>query len=477
MNKKYLLSLFVLTISFNLVQAQFSKFDLSGYKLPEIKTNRLDFNINLNNSGNYRIQGYPNDTLRIKQNLFSLSGGLSFYRFINNERHQGTTSIHSDFNTANRFEESGNLESTLKSIDAYFAIDADHYFFNSSQYFIGAEPSFRINAGNDRSRTDYNSNSGIDYSSSTSLSLSIPLSVGHGRIEPVEDLRLAIYIVEELNKAGGLLEMPSEEIILGMAREISKIKRKRFLDSRLRKIEELQVIDSFLVANNVVKGGDIRYFTILNDQWDYASGPARESGFSWNGGLDNSVSLGKGYARYGDMNDPYRSDSKYSEVFAGVFFKLRYAKPLNLYWQVSAQLRSAYGILVTRYPGSEDSDITDYNSGRFNTEFRMSLQYLPNSRTSFNLGLSGYSQNINSDRVRAGLEPAPYHLVSNIINVSPYFDFYYYISPRLRIQLDSQLSSFVNRSSMDFDSQVADIDECLRVGDNQVILRLVYSFF
>jgi hypothetical protein len=114
--------------------------------------------------------------------------------------------------------------------------------------------------------------------------LSVPISIGHGRIEPIEDLRLAIYILEELNKAGRIDKMPPENVVLEMAKEISKIKKKRFFDTRIKKISELQAVDSFLLANNIVVSHDINYFAVLNDQWDYASGPSRTSGFSVNTG-------------------------------------------------------------------------------------------------------------------------------------------------------------------------------------------------
>jgi len=140
-------------------------------------------------------------------------------------------------------------------------------------YFVEIDPVFYHNSYTDRYY--YENSTAVENNIRESVTrLSAPVSAGYGRIEPVEDLRLALYILEELQKAGKITDVPPEEVIIEMAREISKIKKKRFFDTRIRKIEELHVIDSFLVENNIISSNDINYFAVLNDQWDYAAGPA-----------------------------------------------------------------------------------------------------------------------------------------------------------------------------------------------------------
>ena len=53
----------------------------------------------------------------------------------------------------------------------------------------------------------------------------------------------------------------------------------------LRKMEEIEKVDSFLQAKGIITLADARYFTIVNDNWDYAQGPVRESGKRLSAGL------------------------------------------------------------------------------------------------------------------------------------------------------------------------------------------------
>jgi hypothetical protein len=124
--------------------------------------------------------------------------------------------------------------------------------------------------------------------------IEVPLLIGKGRIEQVQDARLAIYILDELQKKGRIARIPGEKDILAFASLISGIKNERFFDSRICKIAEIEKVDSFLQANALITVSDAAYFTTVNYNWDFSSGPVRKSGKRISAGIvpefDNTYS-------------------------------------------------------------------------------------------------------------------------------------------------------------------------------------------
>ncbi len=459
---------------------QFSGFDLSKYRLPDIKTNRLDLNFDLNENGSKDFSQISNlDTTETKQNNLSGSLNFSYYNFRNSENYQGDHMISAYFSP--RFYKSSINDLITRSdmINAKFFIQSNNIFFSQNMSFIEVDSYLSYYSSNDRYHRDVSSSSTrADNDAQYTTSLSIPISIGKGRIEPVEDARLAIYILEELSRNGKISNIPNDSVIIEMAKEISRIKRKRFFDSRIRKIEELQVIDSFLVANNIISSNDINYFSVLNDQWDYANGPPRESGFAISAGFDNNVSFNKFYQEIiFDNTDPIRSNSIKNVYELGGFLKVRYAKPINLYWQTSGYILTSYNVEFTRDPDHKDSEIDNFRTNIFRTDLNYSLQFLPNSRTSMELYIGGSFLNSQGERTLTNIDPVDYHYENNQLTISPGIELYYYISRQLRIQLNSSLHLYSSKSLEKFETPILDDEHILNRNRHNISVNLIYSFF
>ena len=340
------------------INGQYSGFNLSQYKLPDIKLNKLDFNFDLYHvkDNNITQQSLLDERKSIVNN-FSGSLNLTYFHYRNSEKYQGdlTAGINSQPSiNSNRLN---GLESTDNSLSTGFSVYSTNRFFNLKQYFLEVDPLLSENIQILKTHDETSSTSTTDDRyHNYSTSISVPVSIGHGRIEPVEDARLAIYILEELNKAGRISTLPPDNVVIEMAKEISKIKNKRFFDSRLRKIEELQSIDSFLVANNIISAHDISYFAVLNDQWDYASGPVRETGFAISAGFDNNISLSKTNNEITTIGNATVVNEYASDIYdLGGFLSIRYAKPVNLYWQNSLDAKSSLGRRFNRNPNDKSN--------------------------------------------------------------------------------------------------------------------------
>jgi hypothetical protein len=478
MNNIKIYALLISLLLCNIINGQYSQFDLSKYKLPDIKTSRLELNSYLTNNFDKSRYRMSDDTIENSHNKASGSLDLSYYRFRNSRKYQGDLKIRAflkpDLDRLTRQDE----VTINNSMTANFTLQSINRVYLKNKLFLEADPYISYNSSIYRYQTDDLPNDNRDNISLQSGSLSIPLSIGYGRIEPVEDARLAIYILEELSRAGRISGTPSEEVILEMAGEISKIKRERFFDTRIRKIAELHVIDSFLIANDLVSSDDITYFSILNDNWDYSGGPQRESGFLINTGLSNMISMSSNKRDiYYSSGDSTNINIRNSDYLIGGFINMRYAKPLNLYWQTSATFQTSYNLEFDRYPGDSDVIQADSDARVFGAYLSGEIEYLPNSRSSFRLSVSGIYRNANSDLSMNIGEFENISVSDNTLSLSQAFDMYYYISSRLRVEVSSNFALINQRDITTYEGTIPEEKSFRNTLGNNVIFRLIYSFF
>jgi len=478
--KKFKLAALLLGIVANSVMyGQYADFDLSKYKLPDINTKRLDFNFDMNNSATKNSSQYAgigsSDT---KQNNLDGYVDLTYNQFINSEKYQGNLSMGMDINPALNTSDVNGTTSKTREIDADIYFYGETRFFNKKMDFLEVDPYISLGPiGNEYFEQNSTTSSREDNENSFYTRISVPVSIGHGRIEPVEDARLAIYILEELDKIGVISGTPSDETVIEMAKTISKIKNQRFFDSRIRKIRELQVIDSFLVANNIVKSNDINYFAVLNDNWDYAYGPARESGFYYNVGIDNGFNLSRKNTETILNDNTYESVYKSNIYQVGGFVNVKYAKPINLYWQTAANFQASYNLEYTRDPDDIDNQTVNYNTNIISTQLALSLQYLPNSRTSMKFSFNSSFSNLRGDRTSGGMVPLDYFLKGTSLSLIPKLDIFYYVSPQLQVQLNSSFTKNNTWLYSEYES-TATIDKDIQsYYTNNISVKLIYSIF
>lgn len=480
MLKLKLSTLFLGLIFPYLLTGQYTDFDLSKYRLPDIKTNRLDLNFNLNKTGNKSFSQISDlDTTETKQNNLSSSLDFNYYLFRNSEKYQGDLMVDANFSPQINTNSTNELITKSNALYTNFLIKSKNIFFNQNMSFIELSPHMSFSSINNRYHRDLSlSTFRDDNDAQFTTNISIPVAIGNGRIEPVEDVRLAIYILEELNKVGRISGLPADNVILEMAKEISKIKRSRFFDSRIRKIKELQVVDSFLVANNIISSNDINYFSVLNDQWDFAYGPPRESGFAISSGFDNNIAFNKSYQEIIQNNNVILKGNSNKHIYElGGFLKLRYAKPINLYWQTSASILTSYNLQFTRNPEDKDNQTENFRTNIFRTDLNYSLQFLPNSRTSIKLKIDGSFLNSHGKRTLIQIDPIDYQSKNNQLTLSPGLDIYYYISPQLRIQLNSSIYLYNSKVLQTYEMTYSDNEQIWNNHHHNISFNLIYSFF
>ena len=448
------LSLLIVTIlifSFKFSEAQTPTFKLSDYKNPDYLYQTLDLNFGLNS-------GFINNNISsagIKASSFTLNSGAgaNYSRYKNSLKTQQEqhVSLNTGIGSSSYQNKSGNPEQEIKSNNFSHAeainISALSRFFNEKQQYFEANGSIygRYNGLSQGSKTTVSGSILSETEGNQkdlNLNLAGTLRVGKGRIEQVQDARLAMYILEDLQKLNRAKKIATDEDVLVLAQEITLLKYKRFFDNRLRKIAEITAIDAFLQKSSIAGIADAAYFTSLNDNWDFANNPVRNSGKRFYAGLDATYG-------YNDQNNlvnfivPVGEDAKYhyNKSFGGLFIVagIDCEKPENLTWQKSSSLQIGIGVQsqVENEKALNNTDETAYYLGALPSA-KLSADYgfgyYPNSRTwlTFNWWLlSGWNKEMDgaTKSEKENLQNSFYTYTG------PQFNAYYYLSEKLRLSL------------------------------------------
>lgn len=414
--------------------SQLNDFDLTKYKLPDLDIRTLETNFNITGSNAYSKA--PSQTISGSEeygyNQYNGRVYVNYNHYLNNVEYQRESNLRVDFssyfyNTKEDekliFKNSGITPSLSYQINnrKYFH---DLWFFETDldlNYQYGKSKRFSTDSsGSSESNDNSQSNDFLGY---------VPLRFGIGRIEQVQDARQAIYIFEELSKIERVSSNITDEQIIEFARLISQLKKKRFFDSRLRRMAEIESLDSFLISNNFVSKQDARYFTTLGDFWDNGNNPIRNSGTRFSGAILPGF-------HYYDFNNT--GDEKYYHT-QSVFmlnggFELKHEKPINLLWQNSIDLSCHAGIVDGRNNDKTNSVEYKFRIPNINLGFYHTIGFYPNTRTNMSFGYSvQYMQLFDITDIQneiSGVEGKGVKAATNLsIN--------YYISPKFRLNASS----------------------------------------
>lgn len=473
---RYLMTVCIsLFVSVQLMGQTYNSYKLDKYVNPDYKRKSLDFKVDMNGSitslkdtgGSSYV--YENDRQNIEGNL-----GISYYMKKNTVRTQRSTMFGVNFSGGFKHDNNYDLPNETSRIDykdrsasirAFFHQKSYHYFNPEKALFLAFTP--YVNLYFDKRNEKYKADlySMKDKNDKFFLFSYINIGVGKGRIENVEDARLAVYLLDDLQKKGLINQVLSDAEVDEFAKVITLAKNKRQFDSRVRLIEEITKVDSFLVANGYVEEHNgSAYYTSIYDKWQYAGVVERLSGTRFTVGVSpgfnfhrSNYSKDDHFANYSDHTaiegGSYRTPDwkNISSSFKGsVYAEFTCEKPMNLYWQRSAGAVASFFLEDRRHHESTIKGAT------FETYFRMG--YYPNSRT-YITGSIG--QDFNWD------DGADIFMSNTRLS----FDLYYYLSPQLRLSGNYELSYGFTRF-IELDNNVFN-----KYPNNSLNVALTYSFF
>ena len=407
--------------------SQLENFDLSKYKLPEIKRHLMDFGFNSDGSTRNTFYIYENgiDTFKDRSKNFSWTSNLNYSIFSSSTQFQKTlnTNLYSNVDFT---DSESNYSRDYIQLDYQnrfnFSYDWKH-FINNKMWFINLVPSIYSSLSNSNSLL--NSDDGKSYSYTNQSSVGV--GFGKGRIEQVQDFRQAILIFRELEKKGSLKRNPTEKEVVELATLISKLKNQRVFDSRKRKQADLTEINSYLNKNELITKTDILYFIGLEDMWVFGGLQTRESG--------NQIKLIFTPEFNYNISGIQKEDPNYETGSWAVNTDFIFISkiPLSNQFQSNFEI-GMYNKVSDHYKVSNESE--PYKSFVTDLMGTYSLGFYPNTRTYLNItSIAGIGHSSFEKIFENGYFNSWLSFSSNG---------YYYISERLRIGYQIYFDKWMN---------------------------------
>ena len=405
--------------------AQYENFDLSKYKLPEIKRHQLDLSFNFNND--YQNSDTDNDFFDIRSSLNErLDLNYSFFCNSKELQRNYSTRLLSNFDMS---KENQNDELIEKNRNLFVSLDLEfdnRYYLNEDKFFLHLNPGVQASYQWDKDKRKNQQQKDKTIDKYIFFIPSFDFGLGSGRIEPIGDLRHVIYIVNEFEKNELAKRTLSEEEVYTIATKISRLKNKRFFDSRIRRIYEINSLDSMLQSMDILSQNGATYFTVLNDMWSYGD-EERYSGNRiqfdvltrwWY--YKHSNTDGTIYLYDGNVNETSQTDkTKYAELGAELTYES--FKPLGLKWQ--REISSTASFERQTKPHYEP-DYEGSARNQYNLIIKYAYNWFMNTRTSAAFGCRGRYRRY--DYVDGSYNRQEYHAIL-------FGNVYYYFSPRLRL--------------------------------------------
>ena len=374
------------------INAQVSSFELADYKLADVRIQSFTNQFQLYQNGEVE-KGIPDNTIEKRRNNVNLNYKGSYNLYKNTRPYQRNTTFSAFFDgyrNTNQFgnEDARNLQySTHYNWNSGLEISDIHRKYFTPKVFIEAQFLGRYNFYQlydfDQSispTTEVFGRTGID---EHTLSVGVPVKLGMGRLERVEDARQAIFLMQELQKVGRMRDSISQSEYLNLSTLVSQLRNRRFFDVRLQRIYQIKAIDTFLQQNNLTNQLDAEYFTTAFDYWMFGGGPARMSGNRF--AIAFYPMSTRQIKRDARVGTDVILESNFKNQFYQGFLALEcdLEKAINQKWQSSFTSRLYFGnrsnSLLTEYIFSETENRYDLSSIQFQLNY--GIGFYPTTRT------------------------------------------------------------------------------------------------
>ena len=373
---KIMLSTIALLLT-NLVMSQVDDANfLKDYKAPDFKLRQL--NVDFSGQGT----GYENQT--------GINGDLRFnyQSILNNQRAQSRHNLYS----SNRFYydevKDASLYTNSFTADIRNRYKRRNYTNEKLFYGISDFSSFSI-------ISKYSSDSGyVQDFVDTELILNPGLSIGIGRVEFVNYARQSEDINRMLEKSTFSKTKLTSSQKTKLANKIAIIQNRRFFDSRLNRIYQIESIDSVLRDMDIISNYGIQYFTELSDAFLYSFRNQRLSGDRFEFILSEKI-------RFNNENRTYAAIS------------------YELYLPSSYKVQHDFeGILIGSYT---PKDNINPDETQIYVNYAYKFGFYPNTRTYLGAYINGSKNLLKTDfSFNTGVELS------------------YYISPKFRVNLNGR---------------------------------------
>jgi hypothetical protein len=415
--------------------SQDKNFDLSKYKFPDYKRHELEFNLS-SNGGTDNSQYLWNDKTEKSLSSKNHSDARIGYTFRSLSRKK-VDYLYSSLSGIYDFSKNKSYGSTYATKNIDLSSQLNFYwdrqvYWKEDKWFLDIINQVQYNFRQNKEIVPKRDNQPSTYHN---INASVGLGVGVGRLESVNDLVQSCYILEKLKTQKALAHELEEKDIFEFAKFASKLKNKRFFDTRLRRIAELQALDSLLHNSGLIENKEISYFTTLNDLWSYGYFGNRYSGTVlkfW---------FGPEYLIEFSKANTAKSNTISSSTYGASNLSFVSNKQLNLFWDCNFYIGVRNRTFITQAIDTDDS-YYERQGNLFNANAGFGFGFYPDSRTSINFttGYYGYDETNNKSvydyNGQGGLVEDKYW--ANTLNSR--IGGTYFISPQLQLTGSFRLS-------------------------------------
>ena len=448
MKPKFILLVIAATSLTFVAHAQDIDFDLKNYKTTDYERSSLNldfdlgetyssYNLGYNYSDNIYDNSRTSTTGRANFNL-----GIEYDKIIQNTykivNSGSSLSIKDSYQMS---EYQSFKEDTTFRLSRKFGGDYNLYgFYNQDYYYSGNSKSYfllggstSLNLGHNKDKLEENGVSSDDIYQQfySSVSASVSLGHGHGRVEQVEDAVEALYILHELNANGQLKRAITENDVKLLADKITSLKKERFFDSRLQRQKTMKTLIELLSDNGNIKLENIDIYNTIADYHYFAGIQTRSSGSKFSYYLTPKVYF---------YNQKYSDGDYYNEFEKAIGGNVSYKnyKPVSVRWQrnfsgtVSFERRWMndvdYDNAVDHKTESESTSNILYSSVSYAIGFYPSTRsyleakgYVYYTLSSANASNPTSTSDSDSDRLNTGVNITGYYYLSERLRLSGIF--------------------------------------------------------
>ncbi len=194
--------IFMLLLAGNLF-AQSDTIDISSYKLPEIRRRQLDFNFSFSGDNSSQNNIYQQSGEKFNTHDLNSNGStnIQYNSFLNSDKIQqssyGMLRLNGSYSN---YETNSSIDRKVSTLYSSLNWNTERRHYFNTKNFFGTN--INLNYDSRNSVTVNTDNNGTLKVNDNSLSFTgiVPIKAGRGRIEPVQDIRHALYIIDELTK-------------------------------------------------------------------------------------------------------------------------------------------------------------------------------------------------------------------------------------------------------------------------------------
>ncbi len=420
--------------------SQLDTFDLSSYPLTDLVRHQLDVRPQFGSSGTWNRENNSGPGLQqdFETNVAGeLAAEYSFFR--NTRRVQIATFV--AVNAAPNFQSrEAQSNANFSRGDWTVGVAHEQRWYDKRKRFIEVGLSAAAALAHHRTNNAGNSNE----SQRSKVSFNAPILIGKGRLERVDDARMALFILNELLNEKRIGRVPTELEILDFAALISRIRNQRFFDARHKRIYELEMIDDFLTNRGLITETDARYFTTINDNWGFAINPYREVGSRFSIGIVpewRQLVNRNQVITQGQLDRETRFT--YENYCLSGMMEFISSRAYSLYWQ------GTFSTQVNFYNGCEailnGTNPDTVRDTRLSMQVEYGLDWHPTSRTIFRSKAFTHVRLFRNRPDPGEVEVSAWNVWAGING-----DLSYYLSPRVRLGVNGMVTYAFDRSESQF---------------------------